>query len=151
MPSGIHQVEMNIPIENVWSFVSDMNNWAPLVPGYAEHEILSDRQSTWKFRGDVGVIHKTVDLKIDITKWLEPTTVCFDLVGLNENFKGDGYFKAKVINGRQTEMTGYIDITAKGVMGPMINSVLRTLVAKKAKQLTEAVANQAAKMETVAT
>ncbi|ASN04582.1 CoxG family protein [Virgibacillus necropolis] len=151
MPNGIYQLELDIPIKNVWSFVSDMNNWAPLVPGYMEHKILNDRQSTWKFKGEVGIIQKTVSLKIDITEWQEPSLVTFDLTGLNENFKGDGYFKAEAINGRKTKITGYIAITAKGMMGPMVNSFLKSFVPKTTKDLTEAVAAKIIELESVTT
>jgi hypothetical protein len=37
-------------------------------------------------------------------------------------------------------MTGYLDITAKGAMGPMINSILKTFVPKTAFELSEAIA-----------
>ncbi|WP_412850212.1 hypothetical protein [Brevibacillus invocatus] len=70
----------------IWEFVSVMDKWAPLVPGYISHEIINDRQSTWTFMGDIGIMKKKVSLKIDIT--------------------------------------------AKGVMGPMINSILKTFVSK---------------------
>lgn len=151
MPSGIHQLKLDIPIEHVWSFVSDMDKWAPLVPGYTEHNIISDRQSTWKFKGDLGVIQKTVHLKIDITQWQEPTMITFDLTGLNENVKGNGYFKATAINGQETEMTGCINITAKGMMGPMINPVLKSFVPKTIKELTNAIALKMNEMEVVGT
>jgi len=151
MPSGIHEMKVDLPIEKVWSFISDMDNWAPLVPGYLEHDILNDRQSTWKFIGEIGVVQKTVHLKIDIIKWQEPSKVTFNLSGLNENFKGNGYFEAQVIDERQTEITGYLDITAKGLMGPMINSVLKSLVPKTTKDLTEATAYKMVDVETVAT
>lgn len=151
MPSGIHQLELDIPIENVWSFVSDMDKWAPLVPGYMEHIIINDRQSTWKFKGDLGFVQKTVSLKIDITEWREPTMVTFDLTGLNENFKGNGYFEAKVISARETKITGCINITAKGMMGPMINSILKSFVPKTTMELTEAIAVKIVDKETVAT
>ena len=151
MPSGLHEMKVDLPIEKVWSFISDMDNWAPLVPGYLEHDILNDRQSTWKFIGEIGVVQKTVHLKIDIIKWQEPSKVTFNLSGLNENFKGNGYFEALAIDERQTEITGYLDITAKGLMGPMINSVLRSLVPKTTKELTEATAYKMVDVETVAT
>lgn len=151
MPSGIHQTKLNIPIEHVWSFVRDMNKWAPLVPGYMEHEILNDRQSTWKIKGDVGIMQKTVCLKIDITEWQEPTKVTFNLSGLNENVKGSGYFEAKELNGRQTNITGYMAIAAKGLKGSMINPILKSFVPKTAKGLTEAIAKEMGRVETVAT
>lgn len=147
MPSGTHTTELDIPIEKVWDFVSDMNRWAPLVPGYIEHEILSDKQSTWTFKGDIGIMQKTVKLQIDITEWREPTLVTFDLKGLNENFAGNGYFKAEVISETQTVMHGNLDITAKGVMGPMVNAILKSFVPKTAEDLTKAIAEEITNIE----
>src|SRR5699024_6402829 len=151
MPSGLHEMKVDLPIEKVWSFISDMDNWAPLVPGYLEHDILNDRQSTWKFIGEIGVVQKTDNLTIGLSKWQESSKVTINLSGLNENFKGNGYFEALAIDERQTEITGYLDITAKGLMGPMINSVLRSLVPKTTKELTEATAYKMVDVETVAT
>src|SRR5690625_1054263 len=142
MPAGTHTVELDVGIQDIWNFVSDMDRWAPLVPGYIEHEIISDEQSTWTFKGDIGIMQKTVKLQIDITKWDEPTTVTFDLTGLNENFGGNGYFEAESISEDKTKMTGHLDITAKGMMGPMINAILKNFVPKTAEELTMAVANQ---------
>lgn len=142
MPAGTHTVELDVGIQDIWNFVSDMDRWAPLVPGYIEHEIISDEQSTWTFKGDIGIMQKTVKLQIDITKWDEPTTVTFDLTGLNENFGGNGYFEAESISEDRTKMTGHLDITAKGMMGPMINAILKNFVPKTAEELTVAVANQ---------
>ncbi|WP_404454967.1 SRPBCC family protein [Virgibacillus necropolis] len=151
MPRGIHQTELKTPIKDVWSFVSDMNKWAPLVPGYMDHEILNDRQSTWKFKGEIGIMQKTVHLKIDITEWQEPTKVTFNLTGLNENFKGNGYFEANAVTRGKTKITGFMNITAKGVMGPMINPILKTLIPKTTKDLTEAIADKMIELETVST
>lgn len=142
MPYGKHQVDLEIPIDYIWDFVSDMNKWAPLVPGYVTHEILNTKQSTWTFKGDVGIIQKTVCLQVDITEWKEPTTVSFRLTGVNENFEGNGFFEAKEINEYVTRMTGCLNITAKGFTGPMINSVLKSFVPKTTKELTTAVANE---------
>lgn len=147
MPSGTHTTELDIPIEKVWDFVSDMNRWAPLVPGYIEHEILNDKQSTWTFKGDIGIMQKTVKLQIDITEWSEPSLVTFDLTGLNENFAGNGYFKAVAISDSKTEMTGNLDITAKGVMGPMVNAILKSFVPKTATDLTKAIAEEITSIE----
>ncbi len=147
MPSGMHQIELDIPIQNIWDFVKDMDKWAPLVPGYMEHEKLNEKQSTWKFKGDVGVISKMISLRVDITKWQEPTTVTFDLKGLTENVKGGGYFEAEALSDRRTKMTGYLDITAKGMMGPVINKVLKTFAPKTTKELCTAIASKIVERE----
>lgn len=142
MSSGTHTVELPLPIEKVWDFVSDMNNWAPLVPGYIEHEILSEEQSTWTFKGDLGIMQKTVTLQVDITEWTKPSCITFDLKGLNENFAGDGYFKAETTSDSTTNIQGNLTINAKGMMGPMINTILKSFVPKTAEQLTDAVAQE---------
>ncbi|HLR15506.1 MAG TPA: SRPBCC family protein [Bacillota bacterium] len=142
MPSGTTEVVLDLPIENIWDFVSDMDKWAPLVPGYIEHEIISDMQSTWTFKGDIGIMQKTVKLQVDIKEWIEPTTVTFDLTGLNENFAGNGYFQADALSDHQTKMTGNLDITAKGMMGPMINAILKNFVPKTAEDLTNRIAEE---------
>jgi len=142
MPNGSHTIELPVSIQNIWGFVSDMDKWAPLVPGYIEHQILSERQSTWSFKGDLGFMKKTVKLQIDIKEWIEPTKVTFDLKGLSDNFVGNGYFEAEAIDDNNTKMTGYLDITAKGAMGPMINTILKNFVPQTAKELSEAIANK---------
>jgi len=135
-------MDLNVPIQDVWNFVSDMNKWAPLVPGYMNHEIINENESTWTFKGDIGIMKKKVSLKIDITAWIEPSKVTFNLTGLNENFAGDGYFEAEVIDAEHTRMTGMLDITAKGAMGPMINAILKSFVPKTAEDLATAIGNK---------
>ncbi|WP_062349935.1 CoxG family protein [Bacillus kwashiorkori] len=149
MPSGTHHLNIDVPINRVWNFVSSINNWAPLVPGYINHEIINDYESTWEFKGDLGFMKKTVKLKVDITKWEEPTKVTFNLTGLSDNFAGNGYFEAEVINDKTTAMTGNLDITARGAMGPMINAILKNFVPQTAEELTAAVANKIVEVENV--
>ncbi|WP_186579593.1 CoxG family protein [Aquibacillus kalidii] len=149
MPSGSHQVEVNASVDTIWDFVSDMNKWAPLVPGYVEHTILSENQSTWKFKGDVGVVKKTVSLQIDITEWQKPNKVMFNLKGLNENFVGKGFFEAEVLSETTTKMTGNLDITAKGMLGPMANNILRSFLPKTTVEFTDAIANKLTRLEPV--
>ena len=142
MPSGVHNIKLNVPIENVWNFLSVIDNWAPLVPGYISHEIISDKESTWSFKGDLGFMKKTVRLKVDITSWEEPNRVTFNLTGLSDNFVGEGYFLAEKIDDHTTQMSGSLDITARGAMGPMINSILKNFVPQTTEELTTAVANK---------
>ncbi|WP_156857133.1 CoxG family protein [Oceanobacillus sp. AG] len=142
MPNGSHQTQLDLPIERVWGFVSSINNWAPLVPGYINHELINDSESTWEFEGDLGFMKKKIKLKVDITEWRAPNLVTFNLSGLSENFSGDGYFDAEKIDENSTKMTGYLDITAHGAMSPMINKILKKFVPKTTEKLTISVANR---------
>ncbi|ALC91465.1 carbon monoxide dehydrogenase [Bacillus sp. FJAT-18017] len=149
MPSGVHSVVLTVPIEKVWSFVSSINNWAPLVPGYIEHEIVSDMESTWAFKGDLGFMKKKIKLKVDITKWEEPSRVTFDLSGISDNFTGNGYFEAEKLDGNSTRMTGCLNITARGATSSMVNSILKNFVPKTTEELTIAVADKIREIENV--
>ncbi len=140
MSNGYHQLKVNIPIESVWSFISDMDRWAPLVPGYITHKMVNDRQSIWEFKGHFGTIQKIIRLQIDITERHKPTGIAFDLTGLNENVVGTGYFKAKRIFECETQISGYLQVTAKGIMGRLVNPILKSYLPKTTKQLTQTVA-----------
>lgn len=139
MPSELYRAEVNLPIHSIWRFISVMDNWAPLVPGYIEHEIISDKESTWKFKSDLGIIKKKIHLKVDITSWIEPTKVTFNLTGINEKMTGQGYFEAKRINENNTLMTGYLEIIPEGKMAKMINSKLKKNLVEMTEELTEAI------------
>jgi len=67
MPQGIHEVELKLPIQRVWEFVHVMENWITLVPGYLSPEIINDRQSSWTFESDIGILKKKISLQVDIT------------------------------------------------------------------------------------
>lgn len=149
MVHGIHHIELDMPVERIWGFVSDMNNWAPLVPGYLEHVIINDRQSVWKIHGDIGIMQRTVNLNVTITEWTEPTNVNFQLIGLKETCVGKGYFKAESLLNGKSEMTGFLDISIKGMMGPMVNPVLKSLVPKVGREFTEAVAAKMVRSQAV--
>ncbi|PWW25862.1 carbon monoxide dehydrogenase subunit G [Cytobacillus oceanisediminis] len=140
MPNCTHQAEVNVPIGSIWNFVSDIGNWAPLVPGYIAHEVLNDKESTWSFKSDMGILKKKIELKVDITSWQEPTKVTFNLTGLNEKFTGHGYFLAGKGKNNRNLMTGALDIKAEGMMAKVANSLLNTTLPEITAELTEAVA-----------
>ena len=142
MPSGMHQVEVGVPINEVWDFVKDMDNWAPLIPGYIQHRKFTNRQSTWEFYSNLGFIKKKVSLMVTIKEWIEPTKVTFHLKGLNEEFSGGGYFLAEAIDQNKTRMTGFLEITAGGAMGPMINAVLKSYIPKVTEEMTTAISTK---------
>jgi carbon monoxide dehydrogenase subunit G len=139
MPYGKQEIAIDLPITDVWTFVKKMENWAPLVPGYISHEIVDEEQSTWTFKGDLGMIKKKIKMQVDITNWLEPTRVAFDLTGLNENFTGEGYFEAIALDGVPTKMTGYLNIEAQGPMSKLVNKMLESFVPQTASELTYAI------------
>ncbi|MCQ6278830.1 SRPBCC family protein [Bacillus sp. EB600] len=142
MPSGMHQEIIDLPIEMIWSFVKDMDHWAPLIPGYISHKKFNNRQSTWEFYQDLGIIKKKISLMVTIREWIPPTKVTFDLKGLNEKFSGNGYFQAEALDKNKTKITGYLEILAEGAMGKVVNKILKTSIPKTAQEMTTAIAEK---------
>jgi carbon monoxide dehydrogenase subunit G len=140
MPSGLHKMQVEASVDEVWKFVSVMDVWAPLVPGYIDHEIFNERESTWKFKTDLGFIKKKIYLKVDITDWQEPSEVRFNLTGLNERFNGQGYFQADKVSDGVCCMKGYLEINAEGPLAKMVTPLLNSILPEMTRELTEAVA-----------
>jgi carbon monoxide dehydrogenase subunit G len=97
-----------------------MNNWAPFAKGYQEHELVSDRESLWTVKGDIGPISRVTKFQVSITEWLDGERVGFVLNGLNEAVSGEGaILLADVPAG--TEIRGEAVLEFGGNLGPVIN------------------------------
>ena len=81
------------PIQTIWDFVQDMDNWAAFVTGYQSHEKQSDTDSLWTLKGDLGVMARTLTLQVHVTEWDGPQRVSFEMRGVNEAMDGSGCFE----------------------------------------------------------
>jgi carbon monoxide dehydrogenase subunit G len=90
MPTVAYTTEMRMPLDTVWAFIRDMNNWAPFLTGYQKHQILDAADSLWTLKGEVGILSRRVELFAHVTEWLEPERVSFTLKGMNEVVDGGG-------------------------------------------------------------
>ena len=146
MPNGTKQIELTASTQDVWTFLEDVDKWAPLIPGYIEHEKANAQQFTWKFRADLGVIQKNIVMQVDITEQVNCSKLAFTLEGLNESLEGSGNFQLQE-DGEATNLTGYLDISGKGMMGSVINSMMKSYVPQTVSELTEAIGQQVSKSE----
>ncbi|WP_057912868.1 CoxG family protein [Peribacillus muralis] len=140
MSEGLHSIKLPVSIETVWDFVSVIDRWAPLVPGYINHEMIGDGTLLWEFKGDLGLMKKKIKLEVTIVEWNEPDKVTFKLRGLNEKFDGYGYFLAEQYGMSETKMTGCLAIMAKGAKAPIANALLKTYVPQMTIEFSEAIA-----------
>lgn len=147
MAAETHQLALALKQEEIWDFIQNMNNWAPLIPDYISHEMVSDNEVIWDFKADLGFMKKPVQLKIDIINREEPKKIQFDLVGISDNFKGGGHFIVKSTDEEISSLEGFLDISAGGMMGAMINPVLKTFVPKTVQELTDNIANELTKVK----
>ncbi len=121
MPEVEYVTTMRLPPEQVWEFVRDMNNWAPFLTGYQRHEILSDTDSIWTLKGDVGVLARMVRLQAHVTDWSGPDRVAFTLTGLNEQVDGGG----ELVMSDAASARPSAAIVKRGFFGRMIDAVFR--------------------------
>jgi carbon monoxide dehydrogenase subunit G len=92
VPEVEYATTARLPVETVWEFVREMDNWAAFVAGYQSHEKQSETDSTWVLKGDVGMLARTVKFAVHVDEWNGPSRVSFSLTGLNEPMKGSGTF-----------------------------------------------------------
>ncbi|WLR43386.1 SRPBCC family protein [Bacillus carboniphilus] len=134
--------KVHVNYKEMWNYIQDMNNWAPLVPGYQIHKIFNEKRSIWHFKMDLGFMKPLVKMEVNITEWKEPSKVSFDLKGLNQPFEGSGFFEAKTKRSITTEIKGSLTIEAKGALATIINRTLQSKVDEITKQLTSGVARE---------
>ncbi len=94
-----YSTSTKLPIETIWDFVKEMDNWAYLVTGYQSHEKQSDEDSTWVLKGDLGPMSRMLKLQVHITEWSGPERVTFELKGINELMDGHGTFEMSSYEG----------------------------------------------------
>lgn len=168
MPEVVARRACARPLPVIWAFVQDMDKWAPMLPGYVGHEVLSETDSIWLLEGDLGPFTKTVKLAVRITERIAPGRIAFEVTGVGEDARGGGTFELQEqradappppprtwwqrlvdwITGRvpvlppppgATDVTFTFRIEAGGPMGPMINALLGPFAEQVARDLVDRV------------
>jgi carbon monoxide dehydrogenase subunit G len=94
MPEAVCTIDIAAPLDRVWRFVENMDNWGPLLTGYQRHQKLDDRESIWFVKGELGGVTRVAEFRASITEWVEFSSIAFDLTGLQEPVTGSGRFTA---------------------------------------------------------
>mgnify|MGYP003517351912 FL=1 len=139
MPSDAYTKQVVAPIEELWETVSDLNNWATLMPGYVEHEVISESQGKLVFLGDFGIVKKNVTLQIEGIQRDVPETISFKLIGVGEGVNGSGSYTLEKVSEGSTNVTCQFEMSGSGFMGAMINNILKNFVPQVTKQLVEGI------------
>ncbi len=169
MPEVVATRGVGRPLADVWTFVEDMDHWAPMLKGYVAHAKTAERESDWTLAGELGPFSRTVKLRVKITEWTEHKRVAFELDGIDEAVHGTGSFDLsetrpelpvpaprtwwqRVIDWlfgappppvpsapAQSHVTFTFSIEALGPMGPMIDALLGPYAEAVAHDLLETV------------
>ena len=132
MPNVTHSVLVDAPTSQTWSFVRDMHNWAELVPGFDGMTASSDTDSQWKVRGDVGILSKLVTFDVHVTEWVDGSHVRFTMVCHEEPLTAEGSLTATAVGATQTALEFALEATAGGMLGPVVNALLKTVMPRMA-------------------
>jgi len=172
--TAVRQVDRTL--DDIWTYVQDFSNWAPLLRGYVQHEVQSDTDSVWTLKGEAGPLSRQVNLQVHITEYT-PERVAFTLKGLDEAVEGGGAFtmessgEAPVARPRSwwqrfvdwltgakeppaargsSTVTFEFTIEAQGPMGPMINAMLGPWAGEVAEELLDSIGQALAPAEDAA-
>jgi carbon monoxide dehydrogenase subunit G len=148
MPSVTHSVTVDAPLTTTWAFVRDMQNWAELLPGFEGLIKHSDTDSTWKVRGDVGILTKLVTMDVHVNEWVEQDHVQFSVVCREEPLTADGTLRATTINSAQTTLDFELVANAGGMLGPVVNALLKTVMPRMAGDFAGAIKREIEAAET---
>ena len=139
MPSDAYTKQIEAPIEELWETVSDLNKWAALMPGYVEHEVVSESEGKLVFLGDFGIVKKNVTLQIQDIQRNAPEKISFKLIGVGEGVNGSGSYTLEKVADSSTNVTCQFEMAGSGFMGAMINNILKNFVPQVTKQLVEGI------------
>ncbi|MEC0899131.1 MULTISPECIES: CoxG family protein [Bacillus] len=142
MAKGIHTIELNASPNQIWKFISDINNWAPLVAGYVKHKIIDDKHSTWRLHGDLGFIKRDVSLNVEIIEWQTPDKISFTMTSPTKKLVGSGFFLAESTSPSTTKVTSQLELRTTGKGAFVFNSAIKPFVPKMTKQLSKKVADK---------
>lgn len=144
MPEIMHSMKLEYPVTKLWKLVNSPDQLVTIIPGYVNHEIVSDRKFAVSFKVKYGMIKKLVKMHIDIHKCAEPHLMTFSFKSDSKHIIGNGKYMARPLNPKNTKLTITLDVYAQGAMGPMINSFLRNYEPQQEweSQITNALANK---------
>ena len=134
-----YAVQVNAPVDRVWSFIEDFDNWAHFVIGYQKKQIIDDTRSIWTLRGDVGMLAREVDIQVDITEWVPGERVAFDITGLTERISGSGSMVMTPVHPGEQVVSGVVGEKAgdpswgKRLQAKMARSVIDRVASKSSE------------------
>ena len=120
-----HSTTARLPVETIWNFVEDMDNWAEYMVGYQSHEKLSADRSVWVLKGDVGALQRIVKFNVNVTEWAGPHRVHFELEGVNESMKGSGAFSMERYEDADVGEAAGAGGNRSGFVGRIVERLLR--------------------------
>lgn len=132
-------IDLDAPLVDVWSYVSDIGNWARNMPGYQSFELIDERESLWTLKVGLGALVRTVGLRVEITEWDEPDHVAFRLRGITDPVEGHGTYDARAADDSETAVDVTLRLSGTGPMANAMEGMARPVIPRIVSGLTEAI------------
>ena len=126
-------VVVGVGIDNVWSYVKDMERWASIMPGYRECEFIDDDNSRWILKVGVGGLVRTVKVMVHVDEWAGPEKVDFSFKLDGDPVQGGGSYRASPFADGETSVALKVRVEGSGPMAPMWEAMGGPLLPQFAK------------------
>lgn len=107
MPSKEVVFNIKLPIEYVWSFMTDRREVGCLFPGCVRVSIINELDSVWTVRFSLGPFSRTLEMKTHTTEMIDQQKISW--VANGENMKAAGRVGLRKVSDDVTEITYYIE------------------------------------------
>lgn len=128
---------INAPIEAVWSYASDMRNWAANMPFFDTFQQLGEQESRWTLKPKLGPFTRNVRMLVTITEWEPPSHIGFTLHGETDPVDGNGSFDARVLGPERTDVTLALRLDSHGPLAPMMEGLARPVLPRMARSFAQ--------------
>lgn len=109
MISGTHTVDIAVPPERLWTYLSNFHNWAEFVVGFQKFVVVDERTSVWTLRGDVGLLAREVELRVTLLDEDPGRRATYSITGITEQIEGTGTFEVAARANAATDPTAPAD------------------------------------------
>jgi carbon monoxide dehydrogenase subunit G len=126
-------IAIRADIDSVWAIVRNIRNWASLMPGMQDCEVLDADNSRWTLKVGVGALVRTVKVKVHVHQWDGPRNVSFSFRLEGDPVQGSGSYRATAGTSGQTDVLLRLRVEGSGPMAPMWEAMSRPLLPQLAK------------------
>ncbi len=112
MPSKEVTFTVRLPIEYVWSFMTDRREVGCLFPGCKRVKIINDLDSVWTVKLSLGPFSRTMEMKTHTTEMVELERLSW--VATGENVSASGTVGMHKVSDEETEIVYRIEGHVKG-------------------------------------
>lgn len=142
-----YQMTLALPLQDVWSFLNDFNNWANCVDGYIHHREITPLQSIWTLKGEFGLIEKTIQLHVNRIKTATPYHMLVNFSSFQNKLSGEACLYAKDFRKNETKIEATIELKIRGLPGAFVRPIIKNVLPKMLHQLGKRIKSEILKKQ----